>query len=397
MWFWLISQPVVTLSATAVNFSAPQLVGSASSPQSVTLTNNSTVTPLGFHGTGISISGADAADFKVTNTCGTTVAAGASCTISVTFTPTGAGARTAQINIAETADSNPLVIALTGTGIQPLVSTSTTSLVFAAQTVGTTSAPQTVTLTNPGTSQLTISSIAIEGTDYTLTNTCAGSLQPGQQCTISVQFEPAAAGARSAELQILTNASNVAGGTVLIPLTGTGVAGLPGVSVSPTSLAFGTVLTTSSLAKTVTLTSTGTTQLTIIDMQISGTNASSFSQSNTCGGIVQPSQQCIITVTFKPVTTGALTAQLQISHNAAGSPLTIPLSGTGGIAKSAAKDIADSGGKHDLLEKVQKDSDTAVGLKSSVSPAISTEVPGQAATKTAFISPEERPPVGPQP
>src|SRR5208282_5158824 len=202
MWFWLISQPVVTLSATAVSFSTPQLVGSPSGSQSVILTNNSTTTPLTFPGTGISVSGADAADFTVTNTCGTTVAAGANCTISVTFNPKAAGTRTAQINIAESADSSPLVIALTGTGIQPLVSASVTSLVFAVQTVGATSAPQTVTLTNPGTSQLTISSIAIEGTDYTLTNTCGGSLQPGQQCTISVQFEPTAAGARSAQLQI---------------------------------------------------------------------------------------------------------------------------------------------------------------------------------------------------
>jgi uncharacterized protein DUF6519/centrosomal CEP192-like protein len=395
MWFWLISQPVVTLSATAVNFSTPQLVGSPSSSQSVTLTNNSTITPLTFPGTGISVSGASAADFTVTNTCGTTVAAGASCTISVTFNPKAAGTRAAQINITESADSSPLVIALTGTGIQPLVSASVTSLVFGVQTVSTTSAPQTITLTNPGTSQLTITSIAIEGTDYALTNTCGGSLQPGQQCTISVQFEPAAAGTRSAQLQIQTNASNVAGGTVLIPLTGTGVAGLPGVTGSPTSLAFGTVLTTSSLSKEVTLTSTGNVPLTITGMQIIGSNASSYSQSNTCAGSIQPTQQCNITVVFKPVTTGALTAQLQISHNALGSPLTIPLSGTGSLPKSTAKDLADGGGKHTLIEKIQKETDTVVSLKPSVSPEISTGAPSQAATKTAFISPEERPSVGP--
>src|SRR6202000_1002121 len=80
MWFWLISQPAVTLSATNVSFVNPQVVGTPSNPISVTLTNNSTH-PLTFPGSGINVTGPNAADFKVTNTCGTTVAAGASCTI----------------------------------------------------------------------------------------------------------------------------------------------------------------------------------------------------------------------------------------------------------------------------------------------------------------------------
>jgi hypothetical protein len=393
LWFWLVSQPVVTLSANAINFSTPQVVGTASSAQSVTLTNNSTTTPLTFPATGISVSGPNAGDFNVTNTCGASVPPGASCTITVTFTPTAAGTRTAQINISESADTNPLVISLTGTAIQPLLTASVTNLVFPAQIVGSISVAQIVTLTNPGSSQLTISSVAIEGTDYALTSTCSGTLQPGQQCTVSVQFEPTAAGTRSAQLQVQSNAP---GSPLPISLTGTGVAGAPGVNASPTSLAFGSVLTTSSSAQSLTLTSTGNTALTITQIQIIGTNASSFSQTNNCGSTLQPTQQCSITVTFKPSTIGVMSAQLQIFHNAPGSPLNIPLSGTGLSPKDRLKDISDA--KHGTVDKVQKDSEVISRPGGPVvGPQVfSTPAGGISPTRTAFITPEERPSVGPQ-
>jgi len=404
MWFWLISQPTVTLTATAINFTTPQLVNSSSSPQTVTLTNHGTTA---LTGAGISVSGTNPGDFTVTNTCSTpsfSVAAGGTCTISVSFNPTAASTRTAQINIAESADANPLVIALTGTGIQPLVSSSTNGLVFTVQTVGTTSPPQVVTLTNTGSSQLNFTSApVIEGantTDFPFTSTCGSSLQPGQQCTFSFQFEPTAAGSRSATLQIQTNAGNI-----LISLTGTAVAAAPGVSPSATSLDFGTVSTTTSSTKTVTLTSNGNAPLTIGLISITGTGASNFSQSSACGTL-QPGQQCTISVVFKPALAGGVTAQLVIPHNASNTPtpLAIQLSGTGETPKSAAKDSLDStkalrdeGGKGStLIDKVQKDTETTTLLKPASSPQISAQLGGGSATKTAFITPQERPRVGPQ-
>jgi hypothetical protein len=387
MWFWLISQPAVTLSPIPVNFVTPQVVGSSGS-LTVTLTNNSTTTPLTFPGTGITVGGLNPGDFKATNTCGTTVAPGASCTITVTFTPTAAGSRIAQLNIQESADTNPLVIALTGTGIQPLLSASSPALTFPAQTVGTVSLIQTIVLTNPGSSQLNISNISIEGTDYSLTTTCTGSLQPNQQCTISVQFEPTTGGTRSAELQIQTNASNVPGGTLLIPLTGTGVPGTPGANVSPTSLAFGTVTTGSRSTLPLALNSTGNAALSITAWAIIGTNANSFSQTNACGGTLQPTQQCSVTVTFAPTTTGALSAALQITTNA--EVITVPLSGTGSTPKNTAKDITDV--KALAEDKIHSDIINDPGLKLSAS--IPAEASDEGATKSAFISSDERPPVG---
>jgi hypothetical protein len=397
MWFWLTSQPAVSLSTNAINFFTAQPVGSTSSPQTVTLTNNGKTT-LTFPGTGISVTGTNPGDFKATNTCGTVVAPnGASCTITVTFTPAAAGTRTASISIQESADPNPLLITLTGTGIQPLVNASVSSLVFAAQTVGITSAPQTVTLTNPGSSQLSISAISLEGetTDFALTNLCGTSLQPNQGCTISVEFEQTAAGTRSATLQILTNASNVAGGTLLISLSGTGLAAAPGISVSPTSWNFGSVLTISSSAKAFTLTSTGNTALTIALMTITGTNAGSFTQTNSCGGSLQPGQQCTINVVFKPTGVGSQTALLEIFHNAAGSPLIITLTGTGEVKGKDTKETKDikEVEKGALLEKAK---DTLPKVETSSSPDISAQATSASGTQTAFITPQERPSVGPQ-
>src|SRR5207237_5966759 len=90
----------------------------------------------------------------------------------------------------------------------PAVSLSPSSLNFSNQNVNTTSSAQTVTLKNSGTGALTISSIALSGTnagDFAQTNTCpsgSSTLAPGASCTISVTFTPTAPGSGSARLPI---------------------------------------------------------------------------------------------------------------------------------------------------------------------------------------------------
>jgi hypothetical protein len=396
MWFWLVSQPTVTLSTNTVIFTAAQVVGSSVTPQSatITLTNNSTTTPLTFPATGISVTGADPNDFKVTNNCGTTVAPGASCVITVTFTPTAAGTRTAQININESADTNPLVITLTGTAIQPEVSASLNSLSFEAQVIGTTSARQTVTLTNPGTSQLTITNIASESSDFFMSTTCAGNLQPGQQCAIAVQFvpQPGPTGTRTTTLLIQTDAGNVVGGRLSISLTGIASPGNPAVTASATDFAFGAVDIVTSRSFTVTLTSSGTSALAITAIQISGVFAKSFDQTSNCTGSLQPGQQCTVTVTFSPSGTGLQNASLEIFTNAAGSPLIIGLSGVG-VDKSGG-----GGGKlPHQVEKIRFITETSPVLRSSTTQPTPIETRDISSTKTPFISPQERPQAGPQP
>src|SRR5439155_14529234 len=99
---------------------------------------------------------------------------------------------------------------LSGTGVAPGATLSPTSLTFASQNVGTTSAPQAATLSNSGSAPLSISSIAISGADsgdFAQTNNCSSSLAAGAKCTISVTFRPTATGTRTGTLTVTDNAS----------------------------------------------------------------------------------------------------------------------------------------------------------------------------------------------
>src|SRR5207302_1206858 len=140
------SPPTATLSATSSAF-GNQRVGTTSAAQNLTLTNNGG-TPLNL--TSITITGAQAADFAFAagNTCPTgagSVAPGASCTISISFTPAATGARTATVTITDDAPGSPQLVSLVGMGIAPAVTLAPTNLAFGTQRLSTTSPAQTVT------------------------------------------------------------------------------------------------------------------------------------------------------------------------------------------------------------------------------------------------------------
>ena len=113
-----------------------------------------------------------------------------------------------------------------------------TSLSFLGQILGTTSASQTVTLTNNQSTALSITSIAVSGTnasDFTETDNCVGSVAAGATCTINVTFTPAALGSRAGTLNI---ANNTSGNPLTVPLIGTGVTATQIVGLSTSSLTF---------------------------------------------------------------------------------------------------------------------------------------------------------------
>jgi hypothetical protein len=155
-----------------------------------------------------------------------TLAAGATCTINVTFTPTALGTRTGTLAVTDNAVGSPQTVPLTGTGVAaPSAALMPTSLTFSGQMLTTTSAAQPVTLKNTGTGPLTISTIAASG-DFAETSTGANAcpinpatLAAGATCTISVTFAPTAVGARSGTLTVTDNAS---GSPQTVALTGTG-------------------------------------------------------------------------------------------------------------------------------------------------------------------------------
>jgi hypothetical protein len=212
----------------------------------------------------------------------------------------------------------------------PIVLLGPSLLTFSQQNVGSTSAPQTATMSNIGNASLSISSIATGGTnsgDFVQTNTCGSSLAAGANCTISVTFTPAAAGSRSASLVITDNAS---GSPHTVSLSGTGV-WPPVVSLSPTTLAFGQqVISTFSAPQTTTLLNTGLGLLNFMSINIGGTNPNDFSiQTNTCGGSVAAGANCAVGVSFIPRATGSRSASLVFQDNANDSPQSVGLTGTG--------------------------------------------------------------------
>jgi len=205
------------LAPTSLTFAAA-VVGVQTAAQNLTLTNTGGL-PL-TTGT-FSITGTNNLDFSQTHTCGITLAAAASCAISVTFKPTAPGARTAAVSIATAAGT--VISTLSGSGLAPASALlSRTSLTFASQATGTTSAAQTVTLSNPGGVALGITSIGFTGvnpTYFAQTHTCTTSVAAAGSCTISVTFKPLAAGLPAATLSVVTSA-----GTVTTTIKGTSTA-----------------------------------------------------------------------------------------------------------------------------------------------------------------------------
>ena len=311
--------PAVSLSPASLSF-ANQLVGTTSTAQTGTLQNTGSAT---LSIASFVLTGTNGGDFVQTNTCGGAVAAGASCTITVMFTPTATGARTGSLGVTDNATASPQTISLTGTGVAPAVSLSATSESFGIQLVRTTSATITVTLTNTGSGALNITSIALAGTnpgDFAQTNTCGTSVAAGAACSVSLTFTPTAHGTRSATVNITDNAT---GSPQSITVTGTGTA----VTLSKKSLTFGAQkVGTKSPPQTVTFTNSGKT-LAITSITITGTDSADFTETNTCGKSVATS--CTITVTFAPKKTGTRTATVNIADSDPTSPQTITLTGTG--------------------------------------------------------------------
>ena len=212
----------VKLSVSSLAF-GNQAPNTTSSAKTVTVTNSGTAS-VTF--SSIQITGSQADDYALSKTCGTSLAKGASCTLSVTFTPVSTGTKTATLSIADNASGSPQSVALTGTGSTSssaaAVKLSPTSLTFSTQKAGSTSAAKTVTVTNSGTATLTLSSIQLTGSqadDYVLSKTCASSLAAGKSCTLSVSFNPVSSGKKVASVSIADNAS---GSPQTVALTGTG-------------------------------------------------------------------------------------------------------------------------------------------------------------------------------
>ena len=220
-----LAAPLVGTSSQLVNFTAAAIGASTTSTVTVTNTGGGPFSDLLV--SGITASG----DFSVqsqTCTAGPIAAAG-TCQVVVSFTPTATGARTGTLTINSNSHASPNTVSLVGLGMTvgtsaPFLTTTPASLDFGTLLPSLTTQPRSITVTNIGNAPaLTVSALVagLNSTDWALTQagTCTGTLAANASCTVSLVFSPTAAGARSATLEVYSNAllATTAG------LTGTGL------------------------------------------------------------------------------------------------------------------------------------------------------------------------------
>ncbi|MHB8486871.1 MAG: choice-of-anchor D domain-containing protein [Candidatus Acidiferrales bacterium] len=336
----------VTLSQTSLSF-GNVAQGTTTAPSTSILTNTGNAT---LSITNAKISGVNATDFAFggSNTCiaGAAVLPDASCTIAVDFAPNEPNpprSLEAQAVISFTENSNQstgtAAITLSGTeatAAMPAVGLASTSLNFGSVNVGGSTSQPPVQLKNTGSAPLSIASIGITGPnagDFAETSTCplssSGTLSAGATCTISVTFQPMAAGSRTASVVISDNANP---SQQTIALTGTGATA--SVSLTPASLTFPTQNEgPPSAPQSVTLKNTGTSPVTISSIGFGGANPSDFAQTNNCplapSATLNAGAICTISVTFQPTASGSLSAVLSVADDSMPSPQTVAVSGTG--------------------------------------------------------------------
>lgn len=322
------TQPMLSLSVNSLTFGS-QAVGTTSAPLFVIITNTGTAD---LHVGTVSTGGTNAGDFSASSGCGT-VAPNGTCTISVKFTPTASGARSATLSIASDAPSSPDQVSLSGTGLNSHLTLSPDPMNFGDVLFGQ-SSTMTLTFSNSGTDPTHLTGPPATGGpnpgDFTLNTTSltcpsdsAGPYVPaGGSCSLTITFTPGAVGARSATLTFPNDSSD---GPQTLTLSGNGTN--PGISVSPSALTFPSQGTgTTSPAQSVVVTSSGTSPLTVSSVTVSGPFAVSNDGCSSAGPIT-PAGTCTVQVVFKPTAIGTASGTLTITSD--GGTKTVALSGTG--------------------------------------------------------------------
>ncbi len=273
--------------------------------------------------TAIDVSGTDPDDFVVTP--GTlTVAAGDSAYINVAFSPSSTGAKSATLSLTHDAPGSPSVLYLTGTGTAPQVVLSPYALSFGTVPQGSSSVKY-VTVRNEGDVELVVSAISVSGTDASLFAFSPSTLTvaAGDSGYIGVDFAPSSTGAKSANLSLVHNG---AGSPSVVALTGTCTA--PLAALSSTSLSLGAVPLGSSSSEYLTIKNNGGFPLLVSAISLSGYNAPLFTVSPSAL-TVGAGDSGYVRIEFTPVSTGTRSATLSLTHDAAGSPAVVAVTGTG--------------------------------------------------------------------
>jgi hypothetical protein len=310
-----LAPAAIVLDPTSLSFGTV-LLGATSPALNITISNTGDV-PAAL--STFNISG----PFKITaNTCGTSLPGSTGCTVAIVFAPTVSGA--ASGSFVATDSTGTQTAALTGAGASPATdSLAPLSLSFAPTQLGSSSATQQVTLTNSGDTTLTLISAQITS-GFAEASACGPMLIGHSSCIIAVAATPQVLGAYNGVLSVSDQFRTQ---TVALSSTGTAPAG---VSLSPIAgLTFAaTGVGQSSAPQTVTLANQDASALAISGIAATG-DFSVPAATNACGSSVAPGGTCTFQVVFSPTAVGVRTGMVSVTDNAATSPQTLQLQGTG--------------------------------------------------------------------
>jgi Pro-kumamolisin, activation domain/Abnormal spindle-like microcephaly-assoc'd, ASPM-SPD-2-Hydin len=304
---------VIAMSPTSLAF-GNQPLATTSAAKTVTLKN---ISVAAVSLTSIVPSG----DFAVpSKTCGASLAAGASCTFNVTFAPSLTGAVSGDVTVTFPGEGSPQRLGVTGNGLSP-ITLAPASLSFGTVTVGSTSAPKAVVLTNNETTTLSISHVA-SGDFAIASTTCGATLASHANCTMNVTFRPRQNSAITGAVTVSYNAG-LSPQEVSLSGSGTGGAASP-LTFTPSLLSFGNVAAGTSVSHTVTVKNSSASSV-----KISALAASGDYSATGCVTTLAPLGTCTMTVTFKPSVKGTIYGSVAITDNTVVSPETFEVLGVG--------------------------------------------------------------------
>ncbi len=287
--------------------------------------------------------------YSSTTTCGATLALNATCTVAITYAPTfqvassstgdASLANLGVLTVESDAENAPYLIDLAGragavqtvspSNVAPLslLALSQGALNFAGVTaVGTASAAQAVTLSNAGTTVIHVAGV-LTSPDFIVTNNCA-TLNPGASCTFNVSFTPQSAGTHSSAVELQTDAAM---SLDYLSVLGTGTPA--SVTLTPTTLDFGSVLLGRTSTLPTTFTNTGASPVTLGTLAITGdysiATATTAATPCTIGTVLAPGASCTVAIVFSPTQPGTRPGTLSVASSATALPLTATLTGIG--------------------------------------------------------------------
>jgi hypothetical protein len=315
------------------------VVGGTSASQTLTLHNTGTA---GATGIGVTFAGPFAratGGGGAAGSCGTTLAAGTTCTINVVFTPTASGpaigTATIAANVAVT--GSPVSLSGTGAAATHLALVSTNTLAFGNWATGTTSNTMSLTVTNIGNSALAGGTFTFGGgTPQPFSHpagggVCGTNLAVGATCTYTVRFAPTAVATYSRTLTV----AYTGGATVTnspVTLTGAGVAAKAAVTVTPITITDAAgVLSNSGTVTFTNAAAIGGSDVAITGVRVSGAGliwAFTVGTDGCTGTNLAPGASCTVQVNFgRFLTTGTFTGAIRFTDTGAASPQSAVLTG----------------------------------------------------------------------